>query len=560
MTASRFTRLAAGALLLCAFVVVAWLVYAPALDGPFLSDDVPMIVHNPWLHPLGWPSFREVLDPFGGVTRATGNWAPVHMLGHALEIQAFGSQVRGYHWVNLLLHALDAVLLLALLRDHGVAPVAALLGATFFLVHPANVEAVAWITQLKSVLAVAFGLSALLVSPRRPLGGLLLFTLATLTKPLAIGFLAFELVRALMRARRGERGGLGWPLAWTAVAVVTAIPALSVFAQVGAFSAGEPLAGFEKARWLSAILGRYVALASVSWGSSVSAQPAAPRGWLDPWVLLGLVALAACGARALVVFSRGRIEAAFWALAAAGYVPISQLFAFRFPIADRYLYFVLPGLIGAGLLLLQDATDAPRTRGRRKLGIAAAVVAALSIAGLAIRARERTYPWTSGEALLADAAASYPDGTQANLLRATRTAKEGDRKAAVDALARARATGFDDVLGLMQDPTFLPLRRDPRFKALVRDMAAEQIRRVQGLSDPSRLELHQLGVLHILREEWAPAAAALGRALEKEGPGDTETIRRQLELARTELGRSSPAQTPSGTLERAEPPAAGGTE
>jgi len=533
-----------GSLLFCVLALAAWGIYAPALDGPFLSDDFPLIVHNPWIDPLTGPGLLELLDPFGAATRATGNWAPVHLLGHALEVQLFGPDVRGYHRVNLLLHALNAALLLALLRDHGVPAAGALLGSVLFLVHPANVEAVAWITQLKSVLALAFGLSALWLAPRRPLGGLLLFTLATLTKPLAIGFLAFEIVRTVLRAREGDRDGLWWLIPWTAVALVTAVAAFSAFGRVGAFRAEDTLAAFDKARWMLFLLGRYVALALTSWGSSVSAQPVAPRTWLDAWVWLGLLALVACGARALVAFSRGRIEAAFWAFAAAAYLPISQLFPFKYPIADRYLYFVLPGLIGAGLLLLRGPAGAA-LGGWRGRQWAAATVAALLIVGFALRARERTTPWTSGPALLADAARNHPDGTQANLLRASRAARAGDSNAAVEALVRARASGFDDVLTLMEDPTFTPLRRDPRFKALVRELAAEHLRRMQGFPEPSRRELQQLGVLHILREEWALAAAAFEHALATKGPGDTLALRRQLDLARAELARTAPAG-PSG--------------
>ena len=43
-----------------------------------------------------------------------------------------------------------------------------LLGGAFFTLHPANVQVVVWISQLKSTAGLAFALGALLALPRRP--------------------------------------------------------------------------------------------------------------------------------------------------------------------------------------------------------------------------------------------------------------------------------------------------------------------------------------------------------------------------------------------------------
>ena len=43
---------------------------------------------------------------------------------------------------------------------------------------------------------------------------------------------------------------------------------------------------------------------------------------------------------------RRREEGAWWLCAAVGFAPVSQFFPFEFPIGDRYLYFILPGLFG----------------------------------------------------------------------------------------------------------------------------------------------------------------------------------------------------------------------
>ena len=47
------------------------------------------------------------------------NYAPVHLVLHALEWQFFEAEVFGYHVVNVLLHALAALLLVPVFRRSG---------------------------------------------------------------------------------------------------------------------------------------------------------------------------------------------------------------------------------------------------------------------------------------------------------------------------------------------------------------------------------------------------------------------------------------------------------
>jgi tetratricopeptide (TPR) repeat protein len=104
----------------------------------------------------------------------------------------------GYHAVNVLLHALSGVLVFVVLRalraPQGLSAVVALL----FVVHPMQVESVAWITERKIVLFAPFFLGAFLAYRRfREKDSwsayglcLLLFVLALLSKTTAITLVA----------------------------------------------------------------------------------------------------------------------------------------------------------------------------------------------------------------------------------------------------------------------------------------------------------------------------------------------------------------------------------
>jgi hypothetical protein len=212
------------AALLSVFALAALFVYRGAIEGPFVSDDLSYIVANPYVQELNGENIAAILDPTGPAIPLTANYSPVHLLLHALELRAFGSDVRGYHVVNMLLHAFGSALLGLLLRRSGVSPVAAVGGSAFFLLHPANVEAVAWISQLKTTAAFVLSVGALLAHPRRSWLGTLLFALALLTKPLA----AFALpVAAVLDWARG-RVQLGWLGAWvSALAAVAFFEALA---------------------------------------------------------------------------------------------------------------------------------------------------------------------------------------------------------------------------------------------------------------------------------------------------------------------------------------------
>lgn len=127
-------------------------------------------------------------------TTSESNWHPITWLSHALDVTLFGLNPAGPHFVNVLLHAANAILLFLLLESSTKLLWRSVAVAALFAVHPLNVESVAWISERKNVLSTLFFLFALAAYgwyTRRPAVGryLLLavcFALALMAKPQVI--------------------------------------------------------------------------------------------------------------------------------------------------------------------------------------------------------------------------------------------------------------------------------------------------------------------------------------------------------------------------------------
>jgi len=176
-----------GLLLAIAVVVI----YFPVHHHPFFSvDDAIYVDHNAHVQSgLTWNTLKWAFT-----SRLTGEWHPLTWLSHALDCQMFGSDPAWHHDINVLFHALNALLLFWVLRRATDASGRSFVVAALFAVHPINVEPVAWVAERKTLLSMLFLLLALdayrcyVRKPREPRYWIVavLFSLGLMCKPQVI--------------------------------------------------------------------------------------------------------------------------------------------------------------------------------------------------------------------------------------------------------------------------------------------------------------------------------------------------------------------------------------
>ena len=143
---NRIHPLAAGA----AIVVLTTVAYIPAMRAGYVWDDSYHLHENVVLTEGGLYKAWFTTEPFV--------YYPVTWTSLRIEHQLWGLHPTGYHVVNVLLHALSAVIIWRILLRLKLP--GAWIAAMLFALHPVNVESVAWITQRKNTMAmVGFALS-----------------------------------------------------------------------------------------------------------------------------------------------------------------------------------------------------------------------------------------------------------------------------------------------------------------------------------------------------------------------------------------------------------------
>jgi protein O-mannosyl-transferase len=189
-----YRRLDRQNLALClGLIAVVFVCYSSVIRNQFVFfDDNSYILENPHVNSgLTWETV-----PWAFTSYYKSNWHPLTWLSHALDVSLFGLKPAGPHLVNVLFHAINAVLLFLLLQFATGFRWRSLMVAALFALHPINVESVAWAAERKNVLSTLFFLLALYAyewyarkpERRRYAWVVGLYALALMAKPQVVTF------------------------------------------------------------------------------------------------------------------------------------------------------------------------------------------------------------------------------------------------------------------------------------------------------------------------------------------------------------------------------------
>lgn len=192
-------------------VALAAAAYWPTVGYEFVNWDDPWyVVHNE--HIRSWHPANLVAIATQVMVK---NYAPVTIFSYLVDHTLWGEWAGGYHLTNLVLHAVNVVLVFLFVRQLSGNAWVGWMTAAFFAVHPVHIESVAWVSSRKGLLSAGFILGALICwlrpsrTPQQEVGGLLWYFLALTSKAIAVVVPAVVFLYDVLIARRPWREAAG---------------------------------------------------------------------------------------------------------------------------------------------------------------------------------------------------------------------------------------------------------------------------------------------------------------------------------------------------------------
>lgn len=186
--------------------MATFLVYGQAIKHDFVGWDDGMLVYsNPAVKQMTPASIKWIFTHFDPEL-----YIPLTFLTYQIDYAVGGGSALPFHLGNIVLHALNALLIVWFLYlISGKKWVAILCGAVFAF-HPLNTEAVDWVSARKDVLSTFFFFSTLIVYlhwrdnpwPRTYVWGIVLFVLGLMAKVMVVTLPVVLVLIDLLQGRK----------------------------------------------------------------------------------------------------------------------------------------------------------------------------------------------------------------------------------------------------------------------------------------------------------------------------------------------------------------------
>jgi protein O-mannosyl-transferase len=494
-------------------LLAVFAVYGRILGHEFIFnwDDYWYVTGNEDVRGISWRNIRAAFSSY-----YMGNYAPVQIVSYMVDYALWGLDAGGFLCTNLVIHALNGLLVYRLLfRLHGERLVATV-GAALYLLHPVQVESVAWVSQRKNLLSMFFFLVAWewYIRYRETERGqgryfygasLAAFVLSMLAKSMTVVMPVLLVMYDLSFPQGGGRLRLKDKVPFLLGAV--AVTALAVHSEQPGYGGGRtgyhggtPVATFFT---MLPVFCRYLWM--LVWPGSLSAEYDPTIRLYPDAAVIGAGLLLAGVALLGVKLYRSDRRLGFWVLFFwVGLLPLSQIVPMLSMINDRYLYLPLMGvaaLAGAGAVRLRDRLGEQRP-------VLYRTVVVLPLALLAVASWHRAGVWKDPITLWSDAVERTPGKPLiwGNLAEAYHAAGPAFSDRALQAYERALALDPQRELTLLNLGVLYCERGDfEKGYALLARLVNANPGHVMGWA--------ALGNVYLHRKDYAAAEEAYRRAL-----------------------------------------------
>jgi hypothetical protein len=347
-------------ILILALTVIA---YWPIFSADFMYDDRFFVQDN-----SGFREWRNLPDFFARPSHSLasikweGIWRPLRTVSFLIDYKIYGLKPVGFHLTSLLWHLLNVFLLFSLLNRMFKNEKISLFACLIFALHPAQTEAVAWVSSRGDLMFLSFGLASFIfyLSYRESLKywalGLscLSFILALMSKETAIVFPALFFLHQYIFAGQNDLRKL--LRQWKPFSAYLSLMILYLVLRRLALGVVSQCPYWGNSFWTTlftmfrAALD-YVRLLFLPLWLRVDYVYSLSTDFLDWRVLGSLIILATLTALAFRDIKRNGFLAFGWFWFAAGLLPVSNIIPITALLAERFLYLPLIGFaIWAGHL------------------------------------------------------------------------------------------------------------------------------------------------------------------------------------------------------------------